>query len=305
MFAGGTFAGYSGSISKTVIPQADIGKLEYKDVILDEIYVTKNILLGFNWQVSNEWDFDTYLHATFENSLHGGNVEFNKTTISAIKIKKRFVGDLQYKTIYERRIDPMDESPDFSIEFYDFLEPSNKSIEYAYVYVTSEDGKERYSATSIIDSKFDSYFICSPDGTIYPMIANVDNNVTLNRKTNLIESPGRKYPYVVRNGITKYYSGNLTVSFFEMDDNCKINTDNLWEFRREIDEFLSNGEPKLLKSFDGEIWMVDVVNNIARENSGHPSMVNHKIEWVEIGDPLSTGDLYDNGFINTDVDREN
>ena len=199
----------------------------------------------------------------------------------------------------------MDESPDFSIEFYDFLEPSNKSIEYAYVYVTSEDGKERYSATSIIDSKFDSYFICSPDGTIYPMIANVDNNVTLNRKTNLIESPGRKYPYVVRNGITKYYSGNLTVSFFEMDDNCKINTDNLWEFRREIDEFLSNGEPKLLKSFDGEIWMVDVVNNIARENSGHPSMVNHKIEWVEIGDPLSTGDLYDNGFINTDVDREN
>ena len=84
-----------------------------------------------------------------------------------------------------------------------------------------------------------------------------------------------------------------------MDDNCLFNTENLWEYRREIDDFLTNGEPKLLKSFDGEMWMVDIINNIERSNTGHPDLVNHQIEWVEVGDPLMVGDLYDNGFINT------
>ena len=303
MFLGGIFAGYSGATSKTAIPDSNINKLEYTNVILDEVYATKKALIRFNWDIPVEWDFDTYLHATFTENLHGGNVEFNKSTVSAIKIKKRFVGDLVYKTIYERRIDPDEENQDFSVEFYDFWEPTGKSIEYAYVAVV--EGEEKYSTTSIVDSKFDNYFLCGPDGTTYPLIINLENNITLNRKTNIIESPGRKYPYIVRNGITKYYSGNLTVSFIPMDDNCLFNTENIWEYRREIDDFLTNGEPKLLKSFDGEMWMVDIINNIERSNTGHPDLVNHQIEWVEVGDPLMVGDLYDNGFINTDVDREN
>ena len=49
--------------------------------------------------------------------------------------------------------------------------------------------------------------------------------------------------------------------------------------------------------------MVNVVNSLPRSNSGHPQLISHQIEWVECGDPTSTGDLYDNGFINTDSAR--
>ena len=97
----------------------------------------------------------------------------------------------------------------------------------------------------------------------------------------------------------------MTVSFIAMDDNCQFDTEKAWEYRRELDEFLTNGEPKLIKSFEGEMWLVEIVNDISRSNTGHPALVNHSFEWVEVGNPLSVGDLYDNGFINTDVDREN
>ena len=82
MFLGGIFAGYSGATSKTAIPDSNINKLEYTNVILDEVYATKKALIRFNWDIPVEWDFDTYLHATFTENLHGGNVEFNKSTVS-------------------------------------------------------------------------------------------------------------------------------------------------------------------------------------------------------------------------------
>ena len=52
------------------------------------------------------------------------------------------------------------------------------------------------------------------------------------------------------------------------------------------------------------MWMVDIINAIPRSNDGHYQLVSQSIEWVESGDPFSIGDLYDNGFINTDVDRK-
>ena len=78
---------------------------------------------------------------------------------------------------------------------------------------------------------------------------------------------------------------------------------NGWKYRNEIDQFLTNGEPKILKSFEGDIWLVNVVNSITRRTNDHYQNVSSQFEWVEAGNPFSIGDLYDNGFINTDVDR--
>ena len=49
--------------------------------------------------------------------------------------------------------------------------------------------------------------------------------------------------------------------------------------------------------------MINVVGSISRSNDG-PYHVTQSFDWAEAGNPTSIADLYDNGCIDTDVDRE-
>lgn len=297
MFLGTAFA--SSATSNASIPSDNIGKIKISDCIVDEFYVTKDVLLSFNWNIPTDWQVNTSLHATYQNSLKAGNVDYTNETVSQAKIKKRYVGEFDWKTVYVQEIVTND---DFQVVFYDYFSPTGKAVEYAYV--LNVGGKDIEAATNIITPEFNTYFICGRNGESYPLILNVENNITYNRESNIITTLGRKYPYVNNNGLNQYYSGNINVSFIATDNKCNWDTENAWKYRNEIDKFLANGEPKILKSFEGEIWLVDIVNSIPRSNSGHYQLIDQQIEWVEVGDPYSIGDLYDNGFINTDIDRE-
>lgn len=299
MFFGTTFASSRDAISNTSVSDNTITTLTFSNMILDELYSTEAVLVNFDWKIPEDWDADTYLHSKYQETIHAGNVSYSPEMVSKIKIKRRFKGEFEWKTIYEQPVETLE---DLAVHYTDYLVPSNHEVEYAYVAVI--DGIDTDSATNSIETDFETYFLCGNGGEVYPMIINVDNQVTYNRESNIIKSPGRKYPYVINNGITQYYSGSLKVSFIRMDDKCQLDTENGWKYRNELDQFLTNGEPKILKSFEGDMWMVDIINAIPRSNEGHYQLVSQSIEWVESGDPFSIGDLYDNGFINTDVDRK-
>lgn len=298
MFLGMSFASTDSSISNMAVSDSTISTLVISNVIADELYATRNVLLKFNWNIPDQWTIDTYLHAEYENSLYAGNVAYSTEMVSSVRIKKRFVGDFEWKTIYEQEVNT---NEDFAIEFYDYYEPSKKDIEYSYVVVVG--GTDTEAARSQVKSEFECYFICGTGGENYPMILDMDNNLTYNRESNVIKSPGNKYPYVNNNGITQYYSGTINVTFIQVD-NCQFDFENSWKYRNEIDQFLANGEPKILKSFEGDMWLVNVINSLPRTTNNHYQNISHQIEWVEAGSPFSIADLYDNGFINTDVDRE-
>ena len=299
MFLGISFAGTNESVANNYVAEDNISSITISNLILGEMYATKDVLLKFNWKIPTGWSNDTYLHAEYnDGTLHAGNIKYATSAVSSIRIKKRFVGDFDWKTIYEQ---PVVTNEDFAVEFYDYYEPTGREVEYVYVVVTSN--AETDSATNSVMSEFDTYFICGPHGESYPMILNMEQTLTYKRQSNVITPPGSKYPYVVNNGITQYYAGNINVSFIKPDNNCSFDIENAWKYRNEIDQFLANGELKIIKSFEGDIWMVNVINDIPRSNAGHYQLVNHQIEWVEAGSPYSIADLYDGGFINTDVDR--
>ena len=50
--------------------------------------------------------------------------------------------------------------------------------------------------------------------------------------------------------------------------------------------------------------LVEYIDSISEDASDSPYYPKTQMEWVEIGDVTSIGDLYDNNFINTDMDRE-
>lgn len=297
MFLGAAFA--SSAVSNSTVSNGAVTKVKISDCIIDEFYAQRGALLEFDWKIPTEWGVNTALHATYQNSIKAGNIYYSDKTVTQVKIKKRYVGDFDWRTIYIQDIKTDD---DFKVVFYDYFSPAGKAVEYAYV--LNVGGKDEEAATNVITPEFDTYFICGRNGESYPMILNMENNITYNRESNVITTLGRKYPYVNNNGLNQYYSGSINVSFIELDGNCRFDAENAWKYRNEIDQFLANGEPKILKSFEGDIWLVDVINSIPRSNAGHYQLIDQQIEWVEVGNPYSIGDLYDNGFINTDIDRE-
>ncbi len=297
MFLGNTFLMGSTSVTATASNPSDLSNVSLSNMVLDELYATESVLINFNWEIPSEWDFDTLMHAEYQGDLYAGNVKYSASVVDKVRIKKRYAGDFQWKAIYEKDINVQE---DFYIEFYDYYEPSNKGVEYAYVVVIGN--VETYIAYASIYSMFDSYFILDSDES-YPMIIDTTNEITYNRESTTVVSPGRKYPYVINNGIAKYYSGSVSATFIDISD-CKIDVENGWKYRNQIDQFLTDGRAKILKSFEGDMWMINVTGSIPRTTNDHYQYVTHKFEWVEAGNPTSVADLYDNGFINTDVDRE-
>ena len=94
-----------------------------------------------------------------------------------------------------------------------------QEYEYSYVAVIANTDSEAFSSS--IYSDFDSYFICDKNES-YPLILDQTNEVTYNRESTTIVSPGRKYPYVVNNGIAQYYSGVINVTFIELKENLSL-----------------------------------------------------------------------------------
>ena len=135
-------------------------------------------------------------------------------------------------------------------------------------------------------------------------MANANTIPNYNRASNTIVSPGSKYPYIVNNGIAKYYSGTFSAVFFHIEDCCRIEEEDSYKLRNQIDEFLTDGNVKILKKFNGDIWMINVVGDIKRNDEGHWNYISQSFDWAEAGNVRSITDLYDNAFINTDIDRE-
>lgn len=297
MFLGSSFASSKESLTSALVSSCDVTVLTIADAVFDEIYSTVNIinLTDKEHEIPAEWGFDTRLHALFQDNLYGGNVSFTESIVESVRIKKKVKGDKKFKTIYEK---PITSNEDFKIELMDYYEPAG-TVEYAYVPIIS--GGENSYITNQIKSSFDSYFICEKDLS-YPMILDTGFEKKLTQKTSLIELLGREKPVIIKGGRIRYYAGDISCTFIELKDDI-WQTYTSWDYRNGIYDFLTNGKPKILKDYLGNIYMIAVTSNDITEDSDHYEHVITKFSVAECGSAYDTGDLYDNGFIDADIDR--
>lgn len=296
MFLGNSFASSTESHTSTLISNSKIDHLSVKNAIFKEILVTSTVLDGFDGVIPNNWDFNTRLHAFFNNSLHGGNVGFTESIVEKIRIKRRIPNFTNFQTMFEKEITCND---DFSIILFDYDEPVG-DIEYAYVPIIS--GGESNYIVNTVHSSFDDYFLIGKD-VAYPLKANVSATETLNYNATSVKPIDRKYPVSIINGKTGYKSGQLVGTFidFHCDNNDYSQVRN---YREKVYSFLTDYRPKLLKGFDGELYMISIDGNI--EDSKRDAvlggnqkfnLVTTKFNWFECGDAYDIKHLYNNGFI--------
>lgn len=288
MFMGCFASGSIKSLSYTPTNINDITYLEIQNGIYDELFGSDNANIIID-DSSKKWDFDTRFYAKFQNNLMAGNVDYAASMVSAIRIKRRKNNEHQWLTLFSI---PINTNEDFNFELADRYAQSGQDYYYAMVPVI-EQAEGNINKNSI-HSEFNNYFILDKDIS-YPILFNTKLNVDINKNIGIINTLGRKYPFIISNGLSQYRSGTLEFSLVPFT-NCEIDLENGYSYRMQFEEWILNGKPKILKDWTGKIFMMDITGNIPIDYSYH-NLPSYKIQFTEIGDALNTDDLYYNGFI--------
>lgn len=289
----GMFCGDNHSFDYTPTAVSEIKTINLYNGTYDELFASKNTSMSYD-ESSKVWDFDTVLYAKLQNSLFGGNVLFTSDTVNEVRIKRRKKGTYDWDTIFQIDIKTND---DFKFERFDRYARGNTEYEYTLVPVLSTI--EGNLNTSSIISDFEGYYLLDKE-TIHHIFLNTSLSYQRNQNSTTLSTLGRKYPFHVSNGNNNYTSGELQATFIDMGEDNDLNTVDGWKYREEIDNFLTNGKPKILKDDQGKMWMIAIVDNIPQDFSEHWNMPIHTITWTEIGNCDDTADMYDNNFIDID-----
>lgn len=276
--------------------------------VIDESFATEGWIENTGDNIIAFWDYETIMHCTYNETINAGNLTYSREQLHAIKLKRRYpdMNNNSWKTVYYQ--DTFESLEDYNISMIDYLQPSNTNVEYLFVPVLENESEvpdtDNANKASVY-SQFYTWYIVGQDA-IYPCIIDMECTPSANAEIGTIVPLNSKYAYTIRNGSSQYYSGTMTATFIEIvcnDKSYPVKTEEGWKYRNMIDKFLLDGRAKIIKSFEGDIYLAGVSSAPKRTMNGHWQNISTSFEWVEIGNWEHVGDLYDNAFINTDVDR--
>ena len=229
-------------------------------------------------------------------------------SITNILVKRQDVADVSgaWLTLYSQ---PITQASDMNFTFIDFLNQYGKTYKYALVplLTQTQSGVEvevegGYTVSDEVQSIFDGVFIADSTGS-QKCKANVGyGNVDMNQVVGSITPIGAKYPIVITNSQNQYHNGSISGTIVPDDYyfNGNLSRIDMVNKRDELEQFLTNKRAKIIKDWNGNIWLVMIMDNVSCtfNNSYGMGIVNFSTSWVEVGDPTNQQDLQATGLIN-------
>ncbi len=256
-----------------------------------------------NYTFPDIWNKYIVFHANFNNhNLAAGNFNYMIEEVDSLIIKKRPTNSVeQWLPIFEKKIYSETDQDEFNFIFTDYLVKNKQEYEYKLVPILKGgiEGLPIYATYEDEDHKavnFRGIFICEPN-SVYSTILDVKVTAQRNKPANIITTIGKKYPYVLCGTENNYYTGTVNGLFAPLIKKGEWNFENAWDFREKLNDFLLDGKTKLLKYYDGRMWLINIYDPVTNEEEEHEYKVITSFNWAEIGDVTDVYSLYDNGFI--------
>lgn len=273
-----------------------ITRIELSNGIYDDLRVSNNVTDELSISVPQNWDFDTILHAKFNGNLSAGNVNWDFDTVSHLVIKRKKIGDFKWLTLEAHKVETID---DFNLKNIDVTAAPNYKYQYAVVPIIH--GQEGFYFTCDVEVKSNSLMIADKDEVWNTHLSDnyLDNTSIVPQQT--VTTMYDRYPTIVRNTEANYEEITVNAQFFPTDDNgCEVmlNDDQRRvNYNNAAKLFLRNGKTKILKSVDGNIWLVYVTT--PPSDTAVDDYRNRKITFTctEVGNPEMEKDLYEAGLI--------
>lgn len=296
------FIGYSFFSGPNALDSApsmveNITGTELSNAIFDHFNVTRDTSIAPTMDKPLEWTYDTVLNVDFDGTTNAGNLDYILQQISGIKIKRRIKGAFDWLTLKYIDISSLE---DLSFTFNDFLNGYN--IEYEYAFVPVINGVEGEYIINNILSKFNGVFIGDAEQVFKFLYGTNYTANSRNQQVGTFMPLGKEYPIIVANGVLSYESGTFTGTMLndDFDQNGQIDRAAIVSKKDVLKDYLTNKKPKILKDWNGNIWLVMIVDNVSvnylqGSGMGIPQV---QFNWIEVGKADNPQDLYDTGIVN-------
>ena len=227
--------------------------------------------------------------------------------ITNLLVKRQDVADVSgtWLTLHSQ---PVTQASDMDFTFIDFTNQYGKTYKYALVplLTQTQSGVEvevegGYTVSDEVQSIFDGVFIADRTG-LQKCKANVGyGNVDMNQVVGSITPIGAKYPIIITNSQNQYHNGSISGTIVPDDYyfNGNLSRIDMVNKRSELEQFLTNKRAKIIKDWNGNIWLVMIMDNVSCtfNNSYGMGIVNFSTNWMEVGDPTNQQDLQATGLI--------
>ncbi len=296
IFLGNTFHGGENASYPPAVDTKKITEVQLSDGTYNHLVLTSDASMEVR-DISDEWDYNTKINATFDANFDAGNTGFSLRNTDYVVIKRREVGSTHWVIIYAKEIHTV---ADFDISFTDKY--ARSKTEYQYCVSSYTNGIENSFILDNVYSEFDGYYIADKDclfGTIY----DVDGcDTSKNMANQVIRLLNSKYASVVSNSDINYESGSVTGSFIRMDEvTGEVRPDDGLRYRSSLKNRLVSKKPLILKIHDGRIWMIKVTGAPTDSMTGHQDLRSINFEWAEVGDVEDMQSLFENGLSDVDA----
>lgn len=263
---------------------------------IDNLWMSRNVADNYPTEIPTVWDYLTIMNANFNGNLKAGNIDFVAEQVTGIRIKRRIKGTFNWLTLAEI---PINNISDFSFIKHDNL--NAYGVEYEYSFVPYINETELNYITNEIYSEFNGVFICDSN-TIFKYYVDVKfNSFNRNNSATVFTPLGRKYPIVVSNALLNYTTGSLSGTIITEEDlyNNFFDVVKEKDYRNELLDFLLNKKAKVLKSWNGDSFLMMVVDSpsISYHNDAGQAIADVAFKFAEIGDVNDSKDLKASGLV--------
>lgn len=281
---------FLGSHTVAVPRKVAINKAVIGDAQFDTVFATTDTT-PLSASFPAQWSESILMWATFDESLAGGSIDFVTSDVMAVAIRRREKGTGAWTEVYRKRIEA-GAIEDFKFVLYDVSARAGVTYEYAFVPILV--GSEGAMAVQEVKCEFKGLWIYGAS-VHYHTDLNVRVKIERNFSGNEVTTLGRRYPYYVSYGQSNYDSGSISGVFAPYDEGqCKyiLPASTLW--RERLIDFLSDRKPKVIKTWDGRLWVAGITPSVSQEDGVAPVT---SISFIQIAASDDMTSLSAYGFI--------
>ena len=293
----------------------NIDVVELSSGVFEYLNAVRSVYDDYPVSIPVDWVGTTIMNCTF-NSLNAGNLDFTFDNISKILIQRKRIdapyNEPTWTTLFEV---PIEDQTNLNFTFNDITNVNDAIYQYQLVPVAIQkqggidveiEGVGEPSEEVL--SSFDGVFICDAN-TFIKLYAGVEyGSMQTIQVVGTHQTLGNKYPIIVANSNTNYHTNSisgtiLNKNYGEQNEDgtyIGLNRQKIVEAREELDKFLTNKKPKIIKDSNGNIWLVIFTDNINYSffNEWGQGLGNMSATWTEIGDAKLGKDIRRVGIYN-------
>lgn len=274
--------------------------------VYDELEVLQNTIINKQEVIkSTSWNDNTLMLAKFQNNLSAGSVNVGNNEVYSIQFLKRKKGETEWQLCQELIYSKDQETYSFTDKYiesqqtYQYaIRPTARAYDDNGMYVGSIIGENSpQSEKTEINVVFD-YAHLFDNELSYDLLYNFKlGDITSNIDANTVTTLGGQYPFTIY-GASKYKTGS--VSCLLVTEESATGSIDVWkekELRNNIDNFLSNKKPKILKCDDGTYLLISISDNYTlTPDENLLGSYSLSFNYTEIGDANDVDTLKKYGF---------